>query len=136
MRIHESGDHWILERTGEEPKKHVHRFLWKVLAFHSGRVIDTLVRSINAETFRSHITDVSLKFMRSRWGSCSSHGIIALSTPLLCTDEDILRYVIIHELAHTKHPDHSPAFWRTVENAEPEYASAYKKLKNYRLPQI
>ncbi|MCL2017458.1 MAG: M48 family metallopeptidase [Alphaproteobacteria bacterium] len=47
----------------------------------------------------------------SRWGSCSSTGTISLSYRLAFAPPDIMKYVIMHELAHRKHMDHSPKFW-------------------------
>ena len=50
----------------------------------------------------------------SRWGSCSTTGTMSLSWRLAFAPVDIMRYVVMHELAHRKHMDHSPAFWKFV----------------------
>ena len=50
----------------------------------------------------------------SRWGSCSSTGTMSLSWRLAFAPTDVMRYVVMHELAHRRHMDHSPAFWKTV----------------------
>jgi predicted metal-dependent hydrolase len=50
----------------------------------------------------------------SRWGSCSSTGTMSLSWRLAFAPRDVMRYVVMHELAHRRHMDHSPAFWATV----------------------
>lgn len=126
--------YWRISRP--DHTKGLHRLLWRVLSQHARASLEQMVRTINDRTFCSSIRSVSLKFMRSRWGSCSMGGSIALSTPLLYTDMDILRYVIVHELAHTHHPDHSSAFWEAVEQHEPGYEVAFKRLKSYRMPQV
>lgn len=131
----EMNGYWRIRRTSHEPKR-FHRLLWRVASAHTEEYIDALVRDINDHTFQSRIREVTIKFMRSRWGSCSMGGVIALSTPLLFTDAEILRYVIIHELAHTHHPNHSAAFWNAVLKHDPEYEEAFKRLKTFRLPQI
>lgn len=110
------------------------RLLWKRLAQSVEASVSALVRSINKKTIRANITNVTLKFMRSRWGSCGRRGQIALSTPLLFTSPEILRYVIIHELAHIPHPNHSKAFWRTVEQHMPDYREKINELRQCRLP--
>ena len=56
-----------------------------------------------------------------RHGSCDSHGKITLSWRILAYPEEYVDYVVVHELAHLKHMDHSPAFWKTVEEILPDY---------------
>jgi predicted metal-dependent hydrolase len=58
---------------------------------------------------------------RSRWGSCSSNGQIMLSWRLIHAPVEIARYVIIHELAHRIHHDHSSRFWALVAEYDPAY---------------
>ena len=50
----------------------------------------------------------------SRWGSCSTSGTMSFSWRLAFAPYDVMRYVVMHELAHTKHMNHSPEFWVTV----------------------
>ncbi len=109
------------------------RLLWRQLAKSVEPSVSTLVRKINEETIKADIKSVTLKLMRSRWGSCGRKGQIALSTPLLLTSPEILRYVIIHELCHIPHPNHSKKFWETVERFEPEYRLRVKELLRYKL---
>jgi hypothetical protein len=58
---------------------------------------------------------LTVRDTKSRWGSCSSDGAIMLSWRLIMAPEYVYRYVVAHEVAHLRHMDHSPAFWRTVE---------------------
>lgn len=57
---------------------------------------------------------ICLRDTTSRWGSCSTTGTISFSWRLAMAPFDVMRYVVMHELAHTKHMDHSPEFWATV----------------------
>lgn len=58
---------------------------------------------------------------RTRWGSCSSRGVISLNLALLFQSEDVVRYLLCHELAHTRHMNHSARFWDCVEGCEPRW---------------
>ena len=57
---------------------------------------------------------IALRDTTSRWGSCSSTGTMSFSWRLAVAPVDVMRYVVMHELAHTKHMDHSAEFWATV----------------------
>ncbi len=70
-----------------------------------------------------------LSSAQKRWGSCSSSGTISLSWRLMMAPPDIIDYVIVHELAHLKHMDHSPHFWHVVESILPDYKSARAWLR-------
>lgn len=67
----------------------------------------------------------------TRWGSCSSRGTITLNIGLMKIPEVLRDYVIIHELAHLHHLDHSKAFWQEVSTHDPHYKIHDKKLKSF-----
>jgi predicted metal-dependent hydrolase len=69
---------------------------------------------------------ITIRDTSSRWGSCSSSGSINFSYRLVMAPLEILDYVVIHELAHTKHHNHSKEFWGMVGEYCPDY---YQKRK-------
>ena len=57
---------------------------------------------------------VAIRDTSSRWGSCSTSGTMSFSWRLAFAPRDVMRYVVMHELAHQVHMNHSPEFWQTV----------------------
>lgn len=72
---------------------------------------------------------VSIRDTRSRWGSCSSTGNISLSWRLVMAPPEVMNYVIIHELAHLRHMNHSEGFWRLVAQYCPDFRQSRNWLK-------
>lgn len=81
-----------------------------------------------AARHRLEIGGLFVKSQRTRWASCSAKRNLSLNTKLLFIPPELVRYVIIHELCHTVHMNHSNEFWRLVQAHEPGY-----KLLDHRL---
>ncbi len=94
-------------------------------------VVTHRVNQINDRFFHEPLNSVSLKYNTSNWGSCSSQRNINLSSRLLLTNRDVIDYVIVHELSHLKVMDHSPAFWKIVEQVMPGYQKCEDWLDEY-----
>jgi hypothetical protein len=82
-----------------------------------------------AARFKLTVARVSVRNQRWRWGSCSRDGHICLNWRLVQMPEWIRDYVMIHELMHLKHLDHSARFWGLVAAACPEYEQARRWLR-------
>lgn len=76
---------------------------------------------------------VTVKNQKTRWGSCSAKGNVNFNYQLAFLPDELLDYVVIHELAHRRHMDHSEAFWAEVEKYCPDYLERRKQLKEYSL---
>jgi predicted metal-dependent hydrolase len=77
------------------------------------------------------IASVSVRNQRSRWGSCSTRGAIALNWRLIQMPAHVSDYVIVHELAHRRQPNHSPRFWREVETLCATWRESERWLRKY-----
>ena len=84
-----------------------------------------------AKKYGYKYTKLRLSHANTRWGSRSSSGTISLNIGLMKIPEKLRDYVIIHELAHINHMDHSSAFWAEVAEHDPDYKRHRKALKNY-----
>ncbi len=88
------------------------------------------VRRLNGEHFNSVVPKVTIRDNTSRWGSCSADGSISLNFRLLFMPQDILHYVIVHELAHTKYRSHGPRFWALVGKIIPDHKEKRRWLRD------
>lgn len=76
---------------------------------------------------------VTVKNQKTRWGSCSAKGNVNFNYQLAFLPDELLDYVVIHELAHRHHMNHSRAFWAEVEKYCPDYLERREQLKEYSL---
>jgi predicted metal-dependent hydrolase len=107
-------------------KEDVHHFYLRKLAkdYFPDRV------KYIAEKFGFNFKTVKIRGQKTRWGSCSSKGNLSFNYKLLQFRKEVIDYVIIHELCHTKELNHSPKFWKYVEGLCPGYKMLKKELKN------
>lgn len=77
------------------------------------------------------VTRVSVRNQRSRWGSCSSAGTVALNWRLIQMPASVRDYVILHELMHLRQPNHSRAFWREVAGVCSHWRESERWLRTH-----
>lgn len=73
--------------------------------------------------------EIKFRKMKGRWGSCSSRGIITLNTMLIKIEKDLIDYIVVHELAHLTHMNHSKKFHDLVEQYVSDAKDLNKKLR-------
>lgn len=81
-----------------------------------GRVVE-----IEADRLGLHPGKISIRDQKTRWGSCSTSGTLSFNWRLVVGPHHALRYVVIHELIHIRHHDHSRRFWGALTEALPEW---------------
>ncbi len=109
-----------------EPTQMINRFLKSTAAHYIPARVAQL-----ASTMQTTYGAITLRQQKTRWGSCSSQGNLNFNWRLVHFEPKIIDYVIIHELAHRTHMNHSKAFWNLVEQYDPEYRLHRGFLKRY-----
>ena len=74
---------------------------------------------------------VSIRNQRTRWGSCSSKDNISLNMKLLHLPDQLIDYILLHELVHTRVKNHSQDFWNELETVVPNARTVDKQLRDY-----
>lgn len=114
----------------EEQNNHISCLLSRCIAKKQLPSLIEKINTLNNQYFKQNIHNISYKYNKTNWGSCSQKGNINISTRLLFAPEDVLDYVCIHELAHLIEPNHSKKFWNHVQQAMPEYKQKKQWLKD------
>ncbi len=102
----------------------------KLLYTRAKRIIPQRVR-LYAEIMNVTYGNITIRMQKSRWGSCSSKGNLNFNCLLVKAPEEIMDYVVVHELCHLKEMNHSPRFWAEVEKIIPDYKEKRKWLKDH-----
>jgi predicted metal-dependent hydrolase len=126
-RIEEAGSVLVLRGTGEpEAFRHC------LLHWLKNRAFTALAPRLAAAAERHGFRYQRLRVgnQRSRWGSCSTQGLISLNLALLFQPERVVHYLLCHELAHTRHMDHSARFWACVAQCVPRWRALDRALSN------
>lgn len=74
---------------------------------------------------------ITIRDQKTRWGSCSARGTLSFNWRLMLAPPAVLDYVVVHELCHLTHMDHSSAFWQAVADVCPDYRTHRKWLKDH-----
>ncbi|WP_020559719.1 M48 family metallopeptidase [Thiofilum flexile] len=117
----------LIEGSIDDPKSCqtlLQRWLLKMAHHHLPQQLAQV-----AEEIGLRYTKVAVRNQRGRWGSCNSYHYISLNAKLLFLPPELVHYVLVHELCHTVHPNHSPAFWELVSRFEPKLKQIRQQMK-------
>jgi predicted metal-dependent hydrolase len=126
LRVASSEGLLIISGDASNPKEMrqvLRRWLIKRAAEVLGGALAARARELDFQYQR-----VAIRRQRTRWGSCSTRGTISLNCCLLFQRPPVMDYLLIHELAHTRHMNHSRRFWQCVADHCPEYEHLDREL--------
>jgi len=123
----DNGDGLLRVRTPQGTDAQVSQALLRWLAREAEGHFRERLDSLAAETGLDYARMV-LRRQRTRWGSCSSAGTVSLNVCLVFQRPEVVRYLMIHELCHRRHMNHSPTYWKLVSSFEPHWRALDKEL--------
>lgn len=114
---------------GEQREARIQQYLQ---SWYRSRALERLQEKSNryAQQIGVSPAGVSVRNFRSRWGSCDKRGQVVFNWNIIKAPHSIVDYVVIHELCHLIHPDHSKDFWHVVSRYDPAYADHRQWLKH------
>lgn len=108
----------------------VKKMLVKALSQLHKEYLEDMVANLNYKYFNNVINNVAFKPFKSKWGECNSQNDISINPYLLFAPDDVLEYIIIHEIAHIGMLNHSKGYWNIVDRILPDRKSKENWLKN------
>ncbi len=115
-------------RTNDQPKDAATAALEKRYRDAAKEYIPKRVEYYHAFTGGEY-QKITIRDQKTRWGSCSSNGTLSFNYRLMLAPPRVLDYVVVHELCHLTHMNHSTAFWEMVSSILPDYKEHRKWLK-------
>jgi predicted metal-dependent hydrolase len=112
--------------TGAPPVDEISGKEWEKIREAFADRVDYYCKKMDVQVGR-----ITIRNQKTRWGSCSAKGNVNFNYQLYYMPPELMDYVIVHELAHRRHMDHSVLFWEEVARYCPEYTVYRNQLKKY-----
>ncbi len=129
LRLTETGHRELSLQGTNGDVAHVRPLFRRWLARRASIELKPWLDQLSEGTGLSYTT-LTVRGQKTRWGSCSSQKRINLNFKLLFLEPFLVRHVLIHELCHTAHLNHSPSFWALVEKFDPQAATLKRELRD------
>ena len=129
---------WIIKKRGQIAERKATEQAVPKLSEEELRALAQMAKKVipervayYARIMDAHYGRITLRCQKTRWGSCSAKKNLNFNILLLLTPPEVLDSVVVHELCHRLHMDHSPAFYRKVLRVFPEYGKHNAWLKQH-----
>jgi predicted metal-dependent hydrolase len=122
-----TGDRLVLRKSDRPKAQELMQAMYRKRGYERlPGLIDHFARQMGVEPGRLRVWE-----LMNRWASCSSAGNLNFHWRAMALPLDVLEYLVVHELAHLKHRNHTKDFWLTVEKASPKWQHAAEWLRVY-----
>jgi predicted metal-dependent hydrolase len=125
--VHDADDGVLRVRGPDHSERRVSHSLLRWLSNQAAREFAVRMEALSRELGIDY-AKLHLRRQRTRWGSCSAAGTISLNVCLMFQRPAVVRYLMIHELCHRRHMNHSDRYWRLVESFEPHWRALDAEL--------
>ena len=119
------------EETDARVQQKAHQACERALSAEANKILPHRLKSLSSLHGYPY-KELKIRKLTSRWGSCSSQKTITLSYYLMQLPWGLIDYVILHELAHTRHLNHSPIFWRDLEKLAPKAKMLQREIRAHK----
>jgi predicted metal-dependent hydrolase len=117
----------LMVRTCRSHRQRSRKVLRRWLAGLGRETLVPWLREVSRELGIDYVK-TQVRGQKTRWGSCSSGGVISINFCLLFVQPELVRYLFIHELCHRRHFSHCRRYWALVASIEPDYQQLDKQL--------
>lgn len=123
--LYQEGDRLVLSRAQVDKADELMRAMYRKLGY------EQLPELIARYAPRMGVEPGNLRVweLKNRWASCSAAGNLNFHWRVLALPQDIQKYLVVHELAHLKHPNHGKEFWNVVDKTMPKWKAAAEWLR-------
>ena len=128
-RLRESEQHFVVQVHADNARDMLRRWVLKRAQLALPQRLATL-----AQQYGFSYRSCTLKHVKSRWGSCSAKADIHLNVALMLLPAELLDYVLLHELCHTRQMNHSALFWQEMLKVDAHYQLHRQQLKQFKMP--
>jgi predicted metal-dependent hydrolase len=129
-RIFLQSDLWVIEGPSEPEKEKIISLLESFYKQQARQVLTALTQHVAGKlNLLNRLNKVTMRRTKSKWGHCTSAGVIQYNWLIMGAPEAVIYYLVCHEVCHLKHANHGKQFWNLVEGICPNYIAAQKWLK-------
>ncbi len=116
----------LIPITLRKGKENIEEVIWRILLMEGQAYLPVRVAEL-AAMYDFKFSGVKIRKMKTRWGSCTVKNSINLNSWLMMLPDHLVDYVILHELVHTIHRDHSRKFWEALDKITAGFSKTHRK---------